>query len=702
MQGKKYFTLPNLLAFVACLGLEIGAFYLSRYVSFPILFHLGVFLLASATGMLPALVAIAIAAAVAYPVDHSSFYYMIVGLWIVIIGGVLEQFPKLKGPLKAVIFAVVSILGVASIDAGLHYFILRGGTYSSFQPKWFVELWDLDGKVHPYFAFFLPALLFAAIDLSLTTVVSLIVRVFTPRSVLALFYAVPLEKKAQQQKEDRRVRFSIRSKIGAFNAIVTLAIGVTVVGLTTSSYQREGIDSYSRLTQAYVLGANQLLEKGDAEIMVSSPTSERYGTIKGRLDSFYENAGVEVAYIYAYQMIRDESGAPFCKTIYDCEPEVAYGEVIPFDAYFLSFEQQLFDPADTQEIGPVIGSDEYGWLMTYYHPLLDSTGKKVAYICVDVDMTDVMANINAFAGQLSSLFAFVLIAMFVVTTALISRFIVNPIKTLESRTSDFKATSPLEWEQSPAKAVQKAILSHDEIGNLYEAIVASEDSICSSFREIQDQQEKMLLMERNIIYTMSVMVEARDKNTGDHIRKTQFYASLIVNGCLARGLFPDTVTSEYARNLVLAAPLHDVGKIMISDVILNKPGKLTDEEFLLMRQHVAEGAKIIDMALQGVSGTTYLSIARDVALYHHEKYDGSGYLAGLKGEEIPLSARIMAIADVFDALVSKRSYKDPFPYEKAIGIMKEGRGTHFDPTLIDLFLSENIQIRVKEELGVQG
>ena len=146
--------------------------------------------------------------------------------------------------------------------------------------------------------------------------------------------------------------------------------------------------------------------------------------------------------------------------------------------------------------------------------------------------------------------------------------------------------------------------------------------------------------------------------------------------------------------------LHDVGKIKISDVILNKPGKLTDEEFLIMRSHVVEGGKLIAETLKDVSGNTYLNIAKDVATYHHERWDGKGYVAGLKGEEIPLSARIMAIADVFDALVSKRSYKEPFTYEQAINILKEESGTHFDPKLIEVFLGEDIQKKVKEKLGL--
>lgn len=147
------------------------------------------------------------------------------------------------------------------------------------------------------------------------------------------------------------------------------------------------------------------------------------------------------------------------------------------------------------------------------------------------------------------------------------------------------------------------------------------------------------------------------------------------------------------QNLIIAAPLHDVGKIKISDTVLNKKGKLTDDEFALMKTHVTEGGKIISMALNGITGDTYLDMAKDVATYHHERWDGRGYMAGLKGAEIPLSARIMAVADVFDALVSKRSYKEPYPFDEAVGIIEEESGTHFDPRVVSAFLMIKEEVR---------
>ena len=160
-------------------------------------------------------------------------------------------------------------------------------------------------------------------------------------------------------------------------------------------------------------------------------------------------------------------------------------------------------------------------------------------------------------------------------------------------------------------------------------------------------------------------------------------------------VYEDQLTDAFIQDVINSAPLHDVGKIQVPDAILNKPGKLTDEEFAIMKTHTTAGSEIITSAIDMVSeeNSGYLQEARNLAHYHHEKWNGTGYPDGLSGTDIPLSARIMAVADVFDALVSKRSYKDGFPFEKAMAIIKEGRGTHFDPAIVDAFEHASGEVR---------
>ena len=172
------------------------------------------------------------------------------------------------------------------------------------------------------------------------------------------------------------------------------------------------------------------------------------------------------------------------------------------------------------------------------------------------------------------------------------------------------------------------------------------------------------------------------------MRKTAAYADIILRELKREGVYADQLTDAFMQDVVNSAPLHDVGKIQVSDAILNKPGKLTDEEFEIMKTHTTAGAEIISRAIDMVSeeNSGYLKEAMNLAHYHHEKWNGKGYPCALAGEDIPLSARIMAVADVFDALVSKRSYKDGFPFDKAMGIIIEGSGSHFDPKVVDAFV----------------
>ena len=151
---------------------------------------------------------------------------------------------------------------------------------------------------------------------------------------------------------------------------------------------------------------------------------------------------------------------------------------------------------------------------------------------------------------------------------------------------------------------------------------------------------------------------------------------------MEKGLFPETINPHYIELIVKAAPMHDIGKIVVPDSILKKPGRLTPEEFEQIKRHTKEGGRIVYEILGKIEEPEYVKIAQG----HHEKWDGTGYPYGKKGEEIPLSARIMAVADVFDALVSPRCYKEPISIDKAFDILLDGRGTHFDSRLIDSFL----------------
>ena len=195
-----------------------------------------------------------------------------------------------------------------------------------------------------------------------------------------------------------------------------------------------------------------------------------------------------------------------------------------------------------------------------------------------------------------------------------------------------------------------------------------------------------LFNDRFFYFLSLFLAEYRDNETGEHIKRTQLYTKILCEYMMQQGIYSDEVTPEFTSILFKSAPLHDIGKVGIKDSILLKPDKLSTDEFEQMKRHAIFGENVIRKLLKKTGPIQFLELAKDIAGGHHEKWDGTGYPRGLKGDAIPLCARIMAIADVYDALVSKRIYKPAFSHEKSLEIILSEKGTHFDPVLIDCFI----------------
>ncbi|MBP3796317.1 MAG: HD domain-containing protein [Ruminococcus sp.] len=203
--------------------------------------------------------------------------------------------------------------------------------------------------------------------------------------------------------------------------------------------------------------------------------------------------------------------------------------------------------------------------------------------------------------------------------------------------------------------------------------------------KVKEKTAHIVEMHNNLIMSMAMMVESRDKSTGGHIMRTSEGVRLLIEEIQKDEEVE--LPEEFCRCIIKAAPMHDLGKIAVDDAILRKPGRFTDEEYAIMKTHAAEGARIVHKILENTDDEYFKEIAENVAHYHHERWDGSGYPEGLSGDDIPLEARIMAIADVYDALVSKRVYKEKMSFEEADKIIMEGMGKYFDKALEKYYVS---------------
>ncbi len=506
-----------------------------------------------------------------------------------------------------------------------------------------------------------------------------------------------LQSPVSGQREISEGRSAVRRMSLLQKMLIVLILALTTVaiaGIVTSYeiYKKAVIHEHTRVAQGTAETAAGILD-GDMidEYLERGEDMEEYRLYKSILSDMLHSS-TDIVYLYVYKI--EEDG---CHVVFDIDSEGTPGEetgtVIPFDEGFKEYLPSLLAG---KEIEPVITDDTYGYLLTAYQPVYDSNGVCVCYVGADIDMAQLIVMEKSFLTEMIAVFLgfFIMICVFVIW--LMRYGIVYPVGTMTRQMDDFLNAE--ESQESIDKSVKdfRSIDIHtgDEVEMLYRSICALTAKQAEQMRNIRHFSESTAKMQDGLIITMADLVENRDSDTGAHIQKTAAYVKIIVEGLKRKGYYAEKITPKFMSDIVRSAPLHDVGKINIPDGVLNKPGKLTDEEYEIMKMHTVMGGSIIEKAISTVEGENYLKEARNMARYHHERWDGKGYPDRLHGEVIPLSARIMAVADVFDALTSPRVYKPAFPLDKAISMIQEGAGSQFDAKCVEVFLEALPEVKV--------
>jgi putative two-component system response regulator len=264
--------------------------------------------------------------------------------------------------------------------------------------------------------------------------------------------------------------------------------------------------------------------------------------------------------------------------------------------------------------------------------------------------------------------------------------------------------------ESPGYVYVILLTSRDNIQDVVEGLTAGADDFMTKpflpdeLRVRIRAGERLLSLETRevAIFALARLAESRDPETGEHLERMRNYSRILAQHLATTPQHADEVNDEFIRLVYLTSPLHDIGKVGIPDSILLKPGQLTDREFEIMKQHALIGAETLEAAARQYPGVAYLRMARDIAAGHHERFDGSGYPKGLVGADTPLSARIVALADVYDALTSKRVYKPAFAPDIARSMIVGESGKHFDPALVEAFVAEEDRfLAVREQFAEQ-
>lgn len=498
---------------------------------------------------------------------------------------------------------------------------------------------------------------------------------------------------------------SIKVAMALYSAIVIIVLTIFIVIAGYSLYENHVKENYKKYVTTVLDYAYSITEDYSfGDMIAAREMTDKYEEMRQALNLVKENSDIDYLYAVYFEDIDDINSLTYAINTKTTE-ELAKGGTYTYLGTACeegSFEEEtLLNLQRAVRNGSTVSgvqqgySAGYGYMFNSYKVIFDSNGNPVGLLCVEINDTNIQGDLDHYL-RIIALFVVVFTTVItVIFVGIAEYFISYPIISLTDSANDF--IKNIGDQEALDKSVEKIksldIKSKNEIGELYRTVSRMESEMADQYREIREFSESVMKMQDGLIILMADMVENRDSDTGDHIQKTAEYVHIILRGLRRKGYYLDQLTPEYIEYAVKSAPLHDVGKIRISDTVLNKPGKLTPEEYEIMKTHTTAGKEIIEKAIRTVEGGSYLTEARNMAAYHHERWDGKGYPEGLKGEEIPLSARVMAVADVFDALTSTRVYKPAFPVDEALKIIEDGKGTQFDPKCVEVFLEALPDIR---------
>ena len=623
--------------------------------------------------------------------DPPSLYYGVFNVLVAIFAAYLSK----RGWLKRISGVLGMIVLFTIIDGGLGSLIpLLTNDFSS-ESRSLNEYLYNTGIFDQTSAHITASLIWDLADKTISVILVLLLLRIIPKKLyhhanLSWWLQSPVSTDELDSVEKSRVT-SLRVKV---TTVLTISIAsVAIVGITICMrlYHTTIIRDCSELAQGTAKLAAKALD-GDRinDYIASQGKAEGYSASQDLLEDILESSE-KVEYLYVYRIEADGYTVVFDIST-EGVPADAIGSTGEVEEGFVPYLPQLLAG---ETIEPIITKDDYGYLLTAFEPVYDADGRCVCYAIADIDIENIILEEQSFLVKYISVFLSFFIIIAVIGIWLTQYHVIFPVKSI-TKFADSFSNEDLSQEKMDEfiKQFRKLdIHTGDEVERLYLALCSMTINQVEQTRSIRRLSDSTAKMQDGLIVTMADLVESRDSDTGAHVQKTAAYVRIITEGLKRKGYYAEKLTPKFMADVVRSAPLHDVGKINIPDGVLNKPGKLTDEEYAIMKTHTTAGKKIMDHAISTVEGDSYLKEARNMAAYHHERWDGKGYPEGLHGEVIPLSARIMAVADVFDALASPRVYKPAFPLEKALAILEEGSGTQFDPKCVEVFMDSLPQVK---------
>ncbi|SDH79376.1 Response regulator c-di-GMP phosphodiesterase, RpfG family, contains REC and HD-GYP domains [Pseudobutyrivibrio sp. 49] len=668
---------------------------------------IGTILVSCMGGLLPGIFTALLTNALCTIYNGVSMYFAIINIFIAILAAVYEW----KYANRSFIYKILFVLSAGLMSGGVgayiqwHLFLAPQNPFIANSIEGLISATGFSKAT----TFFITNTVVNIFDKGISIGLALNIQHFIPEKIkqkisISSWKQTPLteDELVAMRQWGKATDFSMRTRL----ALLLFGVSILVIAMMSiielRLYYKKDVNEKAEIaTSAATFAASIVDPEKIDEYITYGETYPGYKETEDILYKIRENA-VGVAYLYLVKIEGEDmvfifdldASSDYEGYGYDGDAEgIKPGERIRLDEEFLCY---VDDFHEGKVIPPTESDNSWSWIMTAFIPVFDSEGNCVCYAGADVSMSYVAEYVFDFMWRILLIMASIVIAILGYGIWSTGTYLVYPISSIGLGVESFvkAGDNQVEIDNAVRRLRKINIHTNDEIEKLYHSICNMALNQAEQIRSIRNFNENTAKMQDGLIITMADLVENRDVNSGSHIQKTAAYVKIIAEGLEEKGYYPGKVTPKFISDVVRSAPLHDIGKINVPDSILNKEGVLTPEEEEIKRTHTIAGKKIMENAITTVAGENYLKEARNMAAYHHENWDGTGYPEGLHGEVIPLSARIMAVADTFDVITSSKVKGVQYSVEEGIEYIKKNAGTKFDPKCVEAFVDSLPEIRV--------
>ena len=698
LKKSNYDSLLRAFFTIFCIALNFVLSFIAFRTGFPIYFDTaGTIAAATIGGIFPGIMTAVMSNVFGAIFNHETIYFGFINAFIAMFTAWYARERSFKS-----FKAVTKYVLITGISAGLISGLLQWGAFGKPQLASVVSFIDVVSGatgINEVIAFLSLNILLNLVDKILCFFIAMLIRHIIPENIAIRIrnsgwkqHPLSVDEAKNLKSVSGNLKKTVKARMGFMLLGCSLALTFIMccvgINLYYERYKEEKAETARHAAEfaASVVDADMI-----DEYIQYGEDARGYKETEDMLTKIRDNAQ-GVKYLYVVQ-VRNEGYYWAFDLDTDDEEGYSPGLFTELEEEFEPYRDKLLAG---EEIDTVEKNSVYGWVLTAYYPIRDANGICRAYAGADVSLTYMTGYMWDFLLRVIFIMAgfFILILAYGLWVA--GTNLVYPINSIEKSVEMFIEAGDDQRKLDDAVRKMRSIdvRTGDEVEKLYRIVCEMAMEQTEKIRSVRRLSDETLKMQEGLIITMADLVENRDSDTGAHVQKTSEYVRIIIEGLKRKGYYAEKISPKFASDVVTSAPLHDIGKINISDKILNKPGKLTPEEYEIIKTHTVIGRNIIEKAINTVQGENYLKEARNMAAYHHERWDGKGYPDGLHGEVIPLSARIMAVADVFDALSSKRVYKPALSVEEALSLIREGAGTQFDPKCVEVFVESVPEIKV--------